>query len=81
MKAQREKWSGTDVPIQPEVLAKLPSEPIGFNKARATTATVDEDGVAAVICLWIEEGGWMRGVRKAYFALETGDYLGDAFLA
>lgn len=67
------KYIHEDRSIKHSVLRKMPSIPTSLVIVTDMDRKVREAG----LCIWTEQARYGGGVRQAYFALDTGEYLGD----
>ncbi len=82
-----ENWHNLRTPLSDKVFGNLPCHPVGYfhkDKERFCASVLEQDmsggKVEACLCIWVDRDSFMPGMRKAYFALKDGRYLGDAFL-
>lgn len=71
----KEKYVFEDLSIKFSVLKKLPPECRFL--ALVKTEDMDQKERTAILVLFRDK---QRELRKAYFCIETGEYLGDAFI-
>ena len=67
------KYIHEDRVIKMSALRKMPSIPTSL----VIVTDMDSKEREAGLCIWTEQARYGGGVRQAYFALDTGESLGD----
>ena len=70
-----EEYVLEDIAVKMSVLEKLPAMPAVV----VWTHNMDGERVMAFIVIWIERHPGASELRKAYFSVETGEYISEAF--